>query len=277
MGPDDVKDLPRLITSLRAQQLPAPSEADVIEKLIVPVLRHAFDSDSLRLEFFRASRDGRSSCRNWDLSFRYENGMEYLGVVECKCLNHEFKVSKRNIAVGTMWPCAGGLISGCGNAREYLKRSLDAQGDVLYQVWFYWHKEVRASIANFSGVGAQIHRWLFRRPQEGGCVLWSNGVYWCIFKKSFFEDSDNPPRIPVDEDGFVLKNNHMTMYNLGDGKVDFRRELERLRVGLRRTVGLDDGRCLDATKPQPILLKEEVKDVAQHQKAGLLLSAAAQS
>ena len=167
------------------------SEADTIEKLIVPVLNRLYKRP---LFFERASRASRGkSGRKWDLQYyEYDDmALSYktpaLGYVECKSVCERFRA---RINGNLQWDYSN-VTKKFGSVRKYIqggdtqKCNVDAHGDMPLQVWIYGNCES------------------FGQRHAGTKILWSNGIVWCIFDDRFF-NGDNPhPGIRFDNVGNV--------------------------------------------------------------------------
>lgn len=154
------------------------SEADTIEKLIVPIIDRLY---SFPLYFERASRAARgSSIRKWDLQYFRVNNVggkveeDLLGLVECKNIHEEFRAHVKD----GRWD----FLNRCGNGqsiKKYVegvngKGSANAKGDNILQVWIYCNssKHTKPAKAN---------------------IIWTNGKKWVVFERSFFNSGENPP------------------------------------------------------------------------------------
>lgn len=165
------------------------SEADTIEKLIVPVLSRLY-GDSLYFE--RASRATRGErSKHWDLHYYHleKDGIhkkDLIGVMECKATDKVLfnRVSSNGswnymAAVESVWNSYvsnGGKTHGTQaptTVKSFVEKGFSsANADCLLQVWI--------NARRLDGLKAKR-------------ILWSNGITWAVFKNGFFTSGGNPP------------------------------------------------------------------------------------
>lgn len=173
------------------------SEADTIEKLIVPLFERIYSGP---LYFERASRSTKGK-RKWDLEvyghcpLMQKKPDKLLALVECKSAQTALHTNKRS--QGTAIDLAKLALSpGKSVIQDYMPSSVDAKGDDLLQVWMYAH-------GSFT-----------ERTASSKTVL-TNGVNWLVFKEDFFRDvNGNPPsnipHIPPPQSGPAPTNAYYT-------------------------------------------------------------------
>ena len=174
------------------------SEADTIEKLILPVLYRLYWDVPLFIERASRATSGENSKR-WDVQFyrlnldRLNKGC-ILGVAECKSIGEtivlptkewDFKSIIRN-----EWDKENkhkrNNLQKIGNGpprcvHDYITRGFtSANRDFLLQVWM------------------NEYRYNPNRDKEFGKRICSNGETWIVFKEAFFKKVDgNPPPIKI--------------------------------------------------------------------------------
>lgn len=177
----------------------AESEADVTEKLIVPIIQRVYDNFVC---FERASRAGRGSkIGKWDVEVYNHDPAEQqtsqmrLALIECKNMNKMFEAKMKD----GEWFYKSKILNNqnkqgelFGSLVEYAGKHLDSFGDPILQVWIYGHSPNRTS------------------TQDARKVVWSNGTTWVVFNGDFFNSGANPPDdIPFTSDGTI---SHSTKY-----------------------------------------------------------------
>lgn len=199
----------RLSTVLRKEN--GHSEADAIEKLVVPVWEKLYGK---RLYFERASRAGAGAeTRKWDLEVydsapdKPKNDSQLVALVECKNIHETFRAKVHRLNGVFKWKFAA-AIKRFSTVRDYIdkgspaktktfkdgtpKNATNAFGDMLLQVWIY-------------GVCGR-----YTKANKRTTIVWSNGTTWVVFDPSFFNSGENPPDdIPFTADGAIICNSRL--------------------------------------------------------------------
>ena len=180
------------------------SEADTIEKLVVPVFERIYDKP---LWFERASRATKGK-RKWDLEvFEKMPGEQastnlLLALVECKSARttlHTNDFNQKAIDIGNLKLSPGKTV------KDYLEASVDAHGDDWLQVWLYAH-----------------HNDFTKRTSSTKTVL-TNGVQWLVFKESFFRDDHGNPPSDIEiapQDSQIYSNDYYALINFPRNKLN---------------------------------------------------------